>query len=426
MPHITTKSIQQVLASGQTEMALQQLMQLAEQTNPETQQSAILLRAAWESQEQQAINGTLSFEEAHAQRNRINQGALSLLADIESDGQVSKQVQSGLQNELYNPQTAALIQQVYDNDSTNLQGTHIKADDGASVIIGAGNTVHKKTYHALGIRQFGTILLVLALLGGGGYFVYKQLNKGQDKSYASLSDIQKELSALADLNKNLGTKLEKDRPEIEALLEKGLKAMREKEYTTSIQYLEKVAAITPASTIYQNIAYAYEQMGKTDKAQENLNKAKGINPNIEVQKSAGELKGKRINLIAPENGGKMVAATSNNVLKLTDGNLDHAYRGEIFGVYAFKDGEKATFDQFETYVPSGSGGSDSHQIELFYGNESPTGNFVSIAAFKPYNGLLTETPFQKFTFPAVTAKYVKIKNTGFRAVYEFRLMGTLE
>ena len=254
------------------------------------------------------------------------------------------------------------------------------------------------------------------------------MNKGQDKSCASLSDIQKELSVLADLNKNLGAKLEKDRPEIEALLEKGLKAMREKEYATSIQYLEKVAETTPASTIYQNIAYAYEQMGKTDKAQENLNKAKGINPNIEVQKSAGELKGKRINLIAPENGGKLVAATSSEVLKLTDGSLDHAYADEKFGVYAFKDGKKATFDQFETYVPSSynSSASDAHQIELFYGNESPTGNFVSIAAFKPYNGLLTEAPFQKFTFPAVTAKYVKIKNTGWRSIYEFRLLGTLE
>lgn len=425
MQPVTTKSIQQVLASGQTEMALQQLMQLSEQTNPETRQSAILLRAAWESQEQQAINGTLSFEEANAQRNRINQGALSLLADIESDGHVSGPVKNGLHSDLYNSQTAALMQ-VYDNDKTSLQGAHINADDGASVIIGEGNTVHKKTYHALGIRQFGTILLVLVLLGGGGYFVYKQLNTGQDKSYASLSDIQKELSVLADLNKNLGAKLEKDRPEIEALLEKGLKAMREKDYATSIQYLEKAAETTPASTIYQNIAYAYEQLGKTDKAQENLNKAKGINPNIDVQKSAGELKGKRINLIAPENGGKLMAATSDVVLTLTDGNLNTGYGvGRLFGVYAFKDGKMAKFDQFETYVPS-TGGSGPHQIELFYGNESPTGNFVSIAVFEPYNGLLTETPFQKFNFPAVTAKYVKIKNDGYRSVYEFRLMGTLE
>lgn len=422
MQSITVQSIKQVLASGQTELALQQLLQLTENTNPETQQSAILLRAAWEYQERQAINGTLSFEEANLQRNRINEGALSLLADIESDGNVSRQVQNGLQNDLYNSQTAALMQ-VYDNDKITLQGTNINADDDASVIIGEGNVLHRKTYNALGIRQFGTLLLILLLLSGGGYFVYKQLHKGQDASYASLSDIQKELSTLADLNKNLGDKLEKDRPQIEALLEKGIKAMQGKDYATSIQYLEKAATIMPASTIYQNIAYAYEQLGKTNKAQENLNKAKDINPNINLQKSAGELKGRRINLLAPESGGKMVAATSDLVVKLTDGSLDRAFGDGRFGVYSFKDGKTARFDQFETYVPSAVG---EQQIELFYGNESPTGNFISIGVFKPYDGLLTETPFQQFTFPPVSAKYVKVKKDGWADIFEIRLMGTLE
>lgn len=109
MQPITIKSIQQVLASGQTEMALQQLVHLAENYNQETQQSATLLRAAWEYQEQQAIRGALSFEEANLQRNRINQGALSLMADMESDGKVSQQVENVLQNDLYNSQTAALM-----------------------------------------------------------------------------------------------------------------------------------------------------------------------------------------------------------------------------------------------------------------------------------------------------------------------------
>ncbi len=424
MQPITIKSIQQVLASGQTEMALQQLVHLAENYNQETQQSATLLRAAWEYQEQQAIRGALSFEEANLQRNRINQGALSLMADMESDGKVSQQVENVLQNDLYNSQTAALMQ-VIDNDKITLQGTNINAAADASVIIGEGNVMHRKTYNALGIRQFGAILLVLLLLGGGGYFVYKQLYKGQDKSYASLSDIQKELSVLADLNKNLGAKLAKDRPEIEVLLEKGIKAMQDKDYGTSIQYLEKVAAITPASTIYQNIAYAYEQLGKTDKAQENLNKAKDINPNINFQKSAGELKGKRINLLAPENGGKMVAANTDKVLRFTDGDLKYSYSGggKDFGIYSFQEGKTATFDQFETYVP---GASQAHEIELFYGNDSPTGNFTSIGVFKPFNGLLTGSPYQKFTFTSVTAKFFKFEKRGYTRMYEIRLMGTLE
>lgn len=424
---LTTNSIKKVLASGQTEMALQQLVAFTEKASQETQQSAILLRAAWEHQEQQAINGTISFEEANLQRNRINHGALSLLDDMESDGQVSNQVKTGLHNELYNNETAALMQ-IIDNDRNNLQGAKIHADDGASVIIGEGNTVNKKTYNALGFRQFGTLLILLTVLGGGGYFGYKQLFQGQDKSYASLSDIQKELSVLADLNKNLSEKLQTDQPEIEALLEKGLKAMQDKDYTTSIQYLEKVAETVPASTIYQNIAYAYEQLGKPDKAQENLSKAKKINPNIDLQKSTEQLKGKRINLLAPENGGKPLAYSNPKAIQLTDANIDASFRVEMV-VYAFKNEQKATFDQFATYVP-GTSPLSTYQVEIFYGNDSPSGQFTSIGIFKPFDGFLVEQPFQVYNFPKVTAKYLKLqfkqRPDGSMRMYEIQLWGVLE
>lgn len=50
MQHIAIKSIKQALASVQTEMALQQMMQLVENNNQETQPSAILLRTAREYQ----------------------------------------------------------------------------------------------------------------------------------------------------------------------------------------------------------------------------------------------------------------------------------------------------------------------------------------------------------------------------------------
>lgn len=426
MPSISVKSIRQTLASGQTETALQHLMQLAENAGQETQQSAILLRAAWENQEQQAINGTLSFEEADAQRSRITQGALRLLADIESDGQVSGAVGAGIQKDLYNSQTAAIMQQMYDNDQTTLQGTRIHADDGASVIIGEGNTVHKKTYHALGMRQFGILLLVLVVLGGGGYFVYSKLSTAQDKSFASMSDIQKELSILADLNKNIGTKLEKDKAEIDLLLEKGLAALRDKDYATSILYLEKAAALTPASTIYQNIAFAYEQLGKPDKAQENKSKAMEINPNMTFSRSAAHLKDKRINLLTPENGGTPLVYSTPGAEFFTDGDI-HTTRNVNMVVYGFKDGKRAKFDQFATYVP-GSEPHSTHEVEILYGNDSPTGQFTSIGIFKPFNGHIVATPFQPYNFPEVTAKYVqfKLRLTGSSRTYELQLWGVLE
>lgn len=415
------KSIRQTLASGQTEAALQKLMEFAEECNTETHQSAILLRAAWEHQEQAAINGAFSFEEANQQRNRIIEGALSLLTDLESDGQVSNQVQNGLKNELYNSETAALMQ-VFDNDKTNLSGAKIHADDGASVIIGEGNTVHKKTYNALGIRQFFIIFISIIVLGAGGYFVYNKLVKGQSESYTSLSEIQKEMAVLADLNKDLAQKLQKDRVEIDNLLSKGLKAMQEKDYATAVIYLEKVAETVPASGIYQNLAYAYEQLGQISKATDNRNKANVSNP-ATIQTNTNVIDNP-INLLASENGGRIVASTNEETHRLTDGFLDYINDNGGFGIYGFKDGKSATFNQFQTYVPSSSC-CGRHEIELFFGNESPTGNFTSIGVFKPFNGRLSEQLFQSYDFPPVTAKYFKFVSKSSTSSYEYRLIGVL-
>lgn len=421
MQSSSIKSIRQTLASGQTEAALQKLMELAEACNTETHQSAILLRAAWEHQEQAAINGALSFEEANQQRNRIIEGALRLLTDLESDGQISNPVQAGLRNELYNTETAALMQ-VFDNDKTNLSGAKIHADDGASVIIGEGNTVHKKTYHALGIRQFIMIFIGLIALGAGGYMVYNKLVKGQSESYTSLREIQKEMGVLADLNKDLAQKLQKDRAEIDNLLSKGLKAMQEKDYTTAVIYLEKVAETIPASGIYQNLAYAYEQLGQRDKAADNRNKANVSNP-ATIQPNTNVIDNP-INLLASENGGKIVASTNEETHRFTDGKLEPFTDTGSFGIYSFKDGKSATFNQFQTYVPRSSC-CGQQEIELLFGNESPTGNFTSIGKFKTFNGRLEDQLFQTYDFPAVTAKYFKFVSKYKEGVCEYQLIGTL-
>ena len=421
MPSNSIKSIRQTLAAGQTESALQKLMEFAEACNTETHQSAILLRAAWEHQEQAAINGTLSFEEANQQRNRIIDGALSLLTDLESDGQISNPVQNGLRNELYNSETAALMQ-IFDNDQTNLSGAKIHAEDGASVIIGEGNTVHKKTYNALGIRQFLIIFIGLIVLGVGGYIVYNKLVKGQTESYTSLSEIQKEMGVLADLNKDLAQKIEKDRAEIDDCLSKGLKAMQEKDYATAVAYLEKVSETVPASGIYQNLAYAYEQLGQIDKAADNRNKANVSNPTA-IQSNTNVISNP-INLLASENGGRVLASTNEETHRLTDGKLDWLTDDGGFGIYGFKDGKSATFNQFQTYVP-GSSCCGRHEIELFFGNESPTGKFTSIGKFKPFNGRVSDQLFQSYDFPSITAKYFKFESKNRTSSCEYRLMGTL-
>ena len=402
---MTIQSTKALFASGQTETALQQLLELTANTNTETYQSAILLRASWEYQEREAINGTLSFEEADQQRNRITQGALDLIEDFEKDGAIAQSTQSGLKKDLWNSQTVALMQ-IYDNDQTT-----IHAQGEANIIGGQGNTIHQKKVTGFGIRQFVTLLLALVVIGGGGYWGYKKLFKGQDKAYASLSDIQKELGILADLNGDLKNALDKNRAEIEAQLAKGMKAMNDKDYSTAIQYLEKVAEQTPASLVYQNIAYAYEQVGKQDKANVALSKAKEINPNFETTKSFSQLKGKKINVMAPENGGKIWATTSPENNKWVDGDekqrtISHAQ--SEWTVFGFKDGLKAKVNEFKIFIPETSNYNPASVI-ISYSNDSPTGNFILIDTIKPYNAFTPESPFQKFEFAPVSAKYIKVE-----------------
>ena len=279
------------------------------------------------------------------------------------------------------------------------------------------------------MRQFAALFLALVVLGGGGYWAYKTLFKGQDKTYASLSDIQKELATLADLNGGLRATLEENRKDIENQLTKGMKALNDKDYKTAIQYLENVAKTTPASTVYQNIAYAYEQIGKQDKAQEALTKAKAINPNLEVVKTAKELKGKTINLLAAENGGKIIVASSSDNKYWIDGSEEIGTYQESWTIFGFKEGAKATISQFRIFIPK-SEYSNPTGAKILYNNESPTGDFTLIEEVKIFDGFMSESPFQTFSLPPTKIKYVKVQFSNTRhpdiAIKEIQLLGTLE
>ena len=125
----------------------------------------------------------------------------------------------------------------------------------------------------------------------------------------------------------------------------------------------------------------------------------------------------------PENGGKVYATEYPVLTEVADGLLSgHGTSGWV--VYGFKEGRTAAIDQVDFYVPSAS--TRENEFEILVGNESPTGNFTSIGKFKPFNGLLTDTPFQPFPFNPVRAKYVKIQMPGNFIWYEVRLWGRLE
>jgi len=145
---------------------------------------------------------------------------------------------------------------------------------------------------------------------------------------------------------------------------------------------------------------------------------------------------KQINLLAPENGGELVAASDDEWLKTIDGKTEPTKdyldikKGQE-GVYAFKDEQAATFETFSAFIP-GADDNNLKEFELLVGDESATGKFSSIGKFQLQNVKVLKTGgYQEFKFPAVTAKYFKVTlvstQGGSRWVYlyEFRLLGAV-
>jgi hypothetical protein len=137
--------------------------------------------------------------------------------------------------------------------------------------------------------------------------------------------------------------------------------------------------------------------------------------------------GRRVNLLARDNGGMVLAASNDEWTKVIDGREDAVMTiGEA--VFAFRDERAALFDTFTVLVPA-AGDFYLRDVELLAGNESPTGRFESLGTFHTRNMKLFKTPYQEFTFAAVRAKYLKVRaianhlGTAYTAAHEFQLWG---
>jgi hypothetical protein len=139
-----------------------------------------------------------------------------------------------------------------------------------------------------------------------------------------------------------------------------------------------------------------------------------------------------IDLLTAENGGHLVAASSDNWKFTIDGDEGYhcCFSAKGNAVYAFKDGKAASFDTFASYIDE-TRPDNARELELAVGNDSPVGEFRSIAKCTFQNIKMFEMPYQECKFPAVRAKYLKVTivsnfGTG-GAVYldEFKLLGTL-
>lgn len=142
----------------------------------------------------------------------------------------------------------------------------------------------------------------------------------------------------------------------------------------------------------------------------------------------------RINLFSPENGVQLLVASNDYWAATIDGKEDQAQVYYGLGkeaVYGFKNEQAATFDTFAMLIGETSD-NNVKEFELLAGNDSPTGSFVSIGKFSPRNAKLFKTPYQTFTFPPVTAKYLKIKILSTQSgvahplAWEYQLLGSLQ
>lgn len=159
-----------------------------------------------------------------------------------------------------------------------------------------------------------------------------------------------------------------------------------------------------------------------------LEKVKSETPAIATSSGA-------INLLSQENGGHIVVADNKEWWpKTIDGDEK---RWEYIGigvdnhwvVYGFKDDRPATFDTFKMLILE-TASTNLKEFELLSGNDSPMGHFEPIGTFQTQNVAFFDDPWQKFKFPAVTARYLKVRpisSYGFSSIaaYEFQLIGVL-
>jgi hypothetical protein len=134
-----------------------------------------------------------------------------------------------------------------------------------------------------------------------------------------------------------------------------------------------------------------------------------------------------VNLLSTSQGGQLLSAPKDNWARTIDGKEEQItwfYSGEE-AVVAFKDEKPATFNAFAAYVAQT--GNNPKEIELLVSDD--LSDFRSIGTFEVKDVRMMPSPYQKFSFPETTAKYLKVKLVSSYsadkscALYEFQLWG---
>lgn len=414
----------QLIAKGETEAALNLLMEQRDQHSANTSKAIVVLKAAWTNLKKQQIVGTIAPEEAERVNNRINMGILNVVQDMDIHGEGHTINLYGINTDLLNEQTSAIVQQIENAHYHTVRDNKIQVGQAENVVVGSGNTITTKIRKGWGIFQYSLLVLMICVLGYGGWYAFNNLAAGNDNVLFSLSEVRANIELLAKNDNAVRIAFD---PSVRKQLEAGWEDLKNGNFEAAIDNLEEVVKVAPAPKLLLELGLAHRKNKEEGYAQKYILEAFEKSPSLK-REYIETLRGQKINLLDITAGTTLVKATE----KDWEYTLYHNnyFQGDVpsEAVYSFGNGLPATFDQFEVRIDEVHSYNPKN-IEL-YAADSPNGAFKKIATIHIEN-LYVEGNFQKFPFPPTTNKYFKIKvldvyGGSFVAIPDMKLMGVLQ
>lgn len=139
------------------------------------------------------------------------------------------------------------------------------------------------------------------------------------------------------------------------------------------------------------------------------------------------------NLLDAAAGGRLLMAPGEQFIGLADGKPDRvSFPLGSEAVWTFKDGKPATFEALEVQIPAAAG-FNMKDVEILVGDDGPLGTFRALGELTAQNMTSAGGGWQRFTFPPVTARLLKIKfktNHGggynYIGAYEIKVVGKVD
>ena len=415
----------QLIAKGETEIALNLLMEQRDQHSANTSKAIVVLKAAWTNLKQQQMLGTIAPEEEARVSNRINMGILNVVQDMEIQGEGNTINLYGINTDLLNEQTSAIVQQIENAQYNTVSDNEIQVEQAENVVVGSGNTITTKVNKGWGIFQYSFLLLILGILGFGGWYAFSSLATSNENVMFSLSEVRANIELLA--KKDNAVRIAFD-PSVRKQLESGWEDLANGNFQDAIYKLEEVAKVAPAPKLLLEIGLAYRKNKDEFHSEKYFLMAFEKSPELK-REYIESLRGTKIDLLDRTAGTTLVSASEQALEYVLE--CDNFFSGRVpaEAVFGFGNGLAATVDQLEVAIEKVNGDNPKN-IEL-YSASSPNGPFKKITRVQTQN-LYTEGLFQKFPFPPTTNKYFKIKvldvyNSGtFTSIPDIKLMGTLQ